>query len=161
MVASSAVPPAHRAIETLQRLTQVFRERRAQLARSAGITEQQWSILEEITAERFVPSLFAKRRESSAAAVSKTIRQLLEKGLVTVSVSKRDGRLRDYELTPRGRRAMSQLLAQRERAIRDVWLAFPEHDVAAFAEFGRRLADRLESYANLASSRRGRKGDDE
>lgn len=157
----SPTPPevAHRAIETLRRLTEVFRERRAQLARSAALTERQWSILEEITEDRFVPSMFARQRDSSAAAVSKTVRQLLEKELVTVSVSKRDGRLRDYELTPKGRRAMTHLREQRERAIREVWLSFPESEVAAFADFGRVLAERLESYARRAAPGRGKAGD--
>ena len=91
----------HEAIGRLQRLVDLFQQRRAQLAQGAGLTESQWEILERIASEHFMPSLFARHRESSAPAVSRIIRQLLRKKLITVSVSDTDGRQRRYQLTPR------------------------------------------------------------
>src|SRR5688572_9901830 len=107
----------HAAIDTLRRLSEVFRQRRQQLAASVGLTEQQWSVLEEISTEHFMPSMFARQRESTAAAVSKILRQLLDKELVVVSLSAEDGRQRHYELTDAGRRSLGRLRAERERAI--------------------------------------------
>ena len=74
-----ASAPVHRAIECLQQLTAAFGQRRQQLAADVGLTEGQWAVLEEIATEHFMPSMFARARESSAAAVSKTLRQLSEK----------------------------------------------------------------------------------
>jgi DNA-binding MarR family transcriptional regulator len=81
----------HSAIATLQRLSELFQERREQLAREAGLTVPQWGVLEEIASEHFMPSLFARRKSVSAAAVSKLIRTLLDQELVSVSVSSSDG----------------------------------------------------------------------
>ena len=53
----------HRAIEALQRLSELFLGRRRQLAREAGLTESQWRLLEELADEDFMPSLFARRRD--------------------------------------------------------------------------------------------------
>ena len=84
----SQTPKAlHRAISTLQRLAELFLERRQQLAAEAGLTVPQWRLLEEIATQHFMPSMFAKRRAVSSAAVSKLIRGLLERGLVSVKVS--------------------------------------------------------------------------
>ena len=80
----------HAAIAALQHLTQLFGDRRAQLAEAADLTEQQWQVLEEIATDHFMPSMFARTRDSSAPAVSRTLRQLLEKDLVAVSVSPDD-----------------------------------------------------------------------
>ena len=66
----------------MQRLAEVFQLRRAQRARDAGLTEAQYQVLEEVGSRSFMPSLFARRRESSAAAVSKVLRTLLDAGLV-------------------------------------------------------------------------------
>jgi DNA-binding MarR family transcriptional regulator len=136
------------AIATLGRLTEAFRRRREQLAEGAGITEHQWSVLEEISTEHFMPSLFARRNASSAAAVSKVIQKLVDKGLVHVSLSERDRRQRDYVLTPRGRRTMSRLRAAREAAIADVWQTLDGHDVEEFVRVGQQLTVRLEEYAH-------------
>ena len=92
-------------------------ERREQLAVDAGLTVPQWRILEEIATEHFMPSLFARRRSRSAAAVSKLIRVLLDRGLISVAVSAEDGRQRDYTLTARGRRTLERLHANRQAAI--------------------------------------------
>ncbi len=69
----------HEAIGHLGRLSELFQKRRVQLAESVGLTEHQWGVLEEIALDHFMPSMFARQRESSAAAVSKTLRQLLSR----------------------------------------------------------------------------------
>ncbi|MBN2193290.1 MAG: MarR family transcriptional regulator [Polyangiaceae bacterium] len=140
-------PAIHEAISTLIRLTEAFRRRRGQLARGAGITEHQWAVLEEISTEHFMPSMFARENSSSPAAVSKVIRQLVEKGLVKVSLSKSDGRQRSYGLTAHGRRAMAELREARQSAIANVWLALDHRDVSEFVRVGRELTARLEQYA--------------
>src|SRR5690349_16595176 len=99
----------HRSIAQLQKLSDLLVERRRQLALSVDLSEAQWAVLEEISTEHFIPSLFAKSRESSAAAVSKVLRQLLDKGLVRVSVSDADGRQRNYELSAKGHKTMERL----------------------------------------------------
>ena len=95
----------HEAIGRLQRLADLFHQRRTQLAQGAGLTEAQWEILERIATDHFMPSMFARHRESSAPAVSRVIRQLVRKKLITVSLSDKDGRQRRYQLTARARRS--------------------------------------------------------
>jgi DNA-binding MarR family transcriptional regulator len=141
------VEEAHAGIEVLARLSEIYRARRAQLAATVGLTDQQWEVLERIATEHFMPSLFAKDRESSAAAVSKILRQVTELGLVVVSIGKDDARKRTYSLTAKGRRVMEELRAEREEAIREVWLALPGADLEAFTELGSELAERLTAYA--------------
>jgi DNA-binding MarR family transcriptional regulator len=143
---------AHAAIECLGRLTEVYGERRQQLAQSVGLTDQQWGVLEEIATEHFMPSLFARRRESSAAAVSKILRQLVDKGLVVGAIGKDDARQRTFSLTARGRRVMDKLRESRKDAIREVWLALDQDDVRAFTSFATELIERLERYASTAES---------
>jgi DNA-binding MarR family transcriptional regulator len=137
----------HAAIACLQRLTDLFAERRQQLARSVDLSDQQWAVLEEISSEHFMPSLFARQRESSAAAVSKILRQLLHKDLVSVRLGARDGRQRRYELTSKGRRCIEGLRREREAAIRAVWSGLDSVGLDAFTHFGTRLAQRLTHYA--------------
>jgi DNA-binding MarR family transcriptional regulator len=136
----------HAAIAALQRLTQLFTDRRAQLAGGVDLTEQQWQVLEEIATEHFMPSMFARTRDSSAPAVSRTLRQLLEKQLVAVSVSPDDGRQRRYELTGKGMRTMAKLRAARQAAIDAIWMDLNPAQVRAFARFARDLSARLERY---------------
>jgi DNA-binding MarR family transcriptional regulator len=138
---------AHAAIEKLSRLTDLFLERREQLASRAGLTDGQWQVLEEISTEKFMPSMFARDRDSSRASVSKVIRQLLDRGLVRVAVSPKDGRQRDYALTPAGQAALSGLRAEREKAIAAVWLPFGPDELRRFNEFAGALVARLERYA--------------
>jgi DNA-binding MarR family transcriptional regulator len=135
------------AIATLQRLAELFAERREQLAAEAGLTVPQWRLLEEVATEHFMPSMFARRRAVSSAAVSKLVRGLLERNLVSVKVSAADGRQREYSLTARGRRILETLRASREHAIEVVWSDLPTRELRRFAEFGDDLADRLEAYA--------------
>lgn len=133
----------HRSIEVLSRLAELFRVRRQQLAEEAGLTDPQWEVLEEISTEHFMPTMFARRRESSAAAVSKLIRQLVDKGFVTVSVARGDARHRDYGLTARGKRALDTLRQSRAQAIEQVWLTFEPAELDDFTRFGTELANRL------------------
>ncbi len=136
------------AIASLQRLADLFQLRREQLAREADLTVQQWQVLEQIAGEQpFMPSMFARERSSTPAAVSKIIRQLLDKGIVTVAVSDSDGRQRDYSLTPAGRRVTQRLLAARERAIAAVWAGLEPRRLEDFAQFSNDLIKRLETYA--------------
>lgn len=135
-----------RAIAGLQRLSDLLGQRRAQLAEQAGLTEQQWRVLDEIAAPGFLPSLFARRSETTPAAVSKVLRQLLEKGLVSVAISERDARQRDYELTAKGRKALARIQAAREDAVEAVWSSLGARDVKRFAELSEELSERLEAY---------------
>lgn len=142
-----ALPDVHEAIGLLQRLADLFGRRRTQLATGAGLTEQQWRVLEEIATEHFMPSMFARGRQSTAAAVSRIIRQLLDKQLVSVSVSARDGRQRRYVLTAAGKRTLDTLRTQRRRAIDAVWMALDPKALDAFIHSSRTLIGRLETYA--------------
>lgn len=143
-------PPRERidsAIAALQRLSELFVERRRQLAREAGISQAEWRLLEEIAAERFMPSLFARRRERSPAAVSRVLRGLVDGGLVRASVGEGDARQRVYRLTARGRERMTRLRERRERAIAEIWRRFPASELAEFERLASALADALERYA--------------
>ena len=137
------------AIGQLQRLSDAFGKRRVQLARRVGLTEQQWRVLEEISTEHFIPSLFARNNDSSAAAVSKILRQLLDKGLVVVSVSSSDGRQRDYELSGAGKDVMARLRAHRQKAIDEIWAALPSQELSRFCAFASELIERIERYASF------------
>jgi len=137
----------HEAIGRLQRLADLFHQRRAQLAQGAGLTEAQWEILERIATDHFMPSMFARHRESSAPAVSRVIRQLVRKKLITVTLSDTDGRQRRYQLTARGQKTLDGLRTMRRRAIDAVWMDLDPRALAAFSEFSGGLIARLEAYA--------------
>lgn len=137
----------HDAIERLASLVDVFERRRETLAQEAGITVEQWRVLEEIASREFMPSMFARRRESSAAAVSRILRQLLDARLVSVAVGQRDGRHREYRLTADGSRVLADLRRSREAAIRSVWMHLPASEIGAFAEFARKLVEAIESFS--------------
>ena len=143
----AASPSVHRAIEGLQRLAELFAERRRQLAREAGISEGEWQLLEEIAGQRFMPSLFARRRQVSPAAVSRTLRQLKARGLVRAAIDEEDARQRSYRLLPEGRRALERLRASRARAIAAIWAPLPASELERFGRFASTLAGRLEAYA--------------
>ena len=135
------------AIESLQRLAELFGERRRALARDAGLTETQWRVLEEVAGEDFMPSLFAEQRSRTPAAVSRTLRQLLDHGLVEASIGVEDGRQRVYRLTPRGRRALQGLRRSRAKAVSAVWESLPADDLRRFRHFADQLSQRLEAYS--------------
>lgn len=135
------------AVEGLGRLTEVMERRRQQLAREVGLSPQQWRVLEGIAREDFMPSLFARDQECAPAAVSRTLRQLLERGLVDVSIAAGDARRREYGLTEAGREVLARLRGARELALEAVWSDLDRAELARFAAFGSALADRLEAYA--------------
>lgn len=140
-------PAVADAIAALQRLAELVAERRAQLAREAGLSEPQWRALERIAAPGFLPSLFARAEETTPAAVSKLLRQLLEKDLVTVSVSGEDARQRVYAPTARGRRVLARIEAARREAVEAVWAGVSARDLRRFTELAEELAGRLEAFA--------------
>jgi DNA-binding MarR family transcriptional regulator len=137
---------AHQAIEHLQKLTELFQHRRVQLAKAVKLTEQQWRVLEEISTEHFIPSMFARNRESSPAAVSKIIRQLTEKGLINVSISSIDGRQRQYVLTAKGKKLMETIRIRRLQAIDSIWMRFDQKELDQFNRFSTRLIKSIETY---------------
>ena len=144
---ASETPEALRAIAALQRLAEGFSVRRGQLAAEAGLTEAQWRLLEEVAGEDFMPSMFARRRDCSPAAVSRGLRSLLDAGLVDVSVALGDGRQRVYRLTQPGRKLIGGLRRRRQRAIEGVWRRFDSDELDAFVRFATALSESLESYA--------------
>jgi DNA-binding MarR family transcriptional regulator len=156
-----ALDEIHGAIGCLQRLTDMFEERRAQLAQGVGLTAQQWHVLEEISTEHFMPSMFARRRESSAAAVSKILRQLSDKRLISASVSKEDARQRKYGLTARGEDVMRRIRKSRMDAIQKVWQPLARADVQEFTQISARLLERLETYARASDEKTLKRAHDE
>jgi DNA-binding MarR family transcriptional regulator len=148
MQPETLVTPVFEAIAHVQRLTDAFQQRRQQLARQVGLTEQQWRVLEEISTEHFIPSMFARTRDSSRPAVSKILRQLIDKRLVTVSVAPGDARHRRYVLTPSGKRTMERLRRSRQQAIDVVWSDLDPHALSHFNAFSHMLVQRLENYAH-------------
>lgn len=141
------------AIEQFRALADVFERRRETLARGAGLTVEQWRALEAIASEHFMPSMFARGRRSSPAAVSKILRQLLEAGMVSVAVASGDLRKRSYRLTTRGRRTLDALRSARRDAIDAIWMRLPERELAAFSSFARRLVASIEDYQQRPRAR--------
>ena len=137
----------HEAIGVMQHLSALFLKRRAELASEVGLTEQQWLLLERVTDEHFMPSMFARERESSPAAVSKILRQLMEKGFVESGFNESDARKRDYRLTEKGRQVMASLRTIREKAVDRIWMEFDVKTLAMFCDFGAELIASIESYA--------------
>lgn len=145
-----AVGPIPRAIETLGQLCSAFQARRRALAARAGLTEQQWAVLEQVATEHFMPSLFAKQRDSSAAAVSKILRQLLDKGLVSVELKSTDGRQRAYALTAVGQERLRGIEQLRQRAVRSIWESLDPAALEGFVSFGSVLLEQLQHYDDTA-----------
>jgi len=141
------------AIGSLGRLADLFQRRRTQLARGVGLTVQQWRVLEEISSRHFLPSLFARERECTPAAISKILRQLLGKGLIRAAISQDDGRQRRYQLTAAGHRVIEQLRDDRRHAIRVIWSDLPGPAVTRFARFAGELGDRLERFADQPTTK--------
>lgn len=138
----------HRAIAALQRLSDLFSERRGQIAREVGLSVPQWNILEEVATEHFMPSLFARHRAVTPAAVSKLVRALLERDLIRSSIAEADRRQRKYMLTAAGGRLLDRVRELRQNAIDKVWADLPDSELSDFARFGETLASRLENYLN-------------
>ncbi|GEM_PF-363759 len=134
-------------VEVLGRLAALFEERRRQLAEGGALTVQQWQALEEVALEHFMPSLFAQRRASSAAAVSKILRQLTDKGLITAHVSEKDGRQRQYVVTADGQKILTRVREERQRVIDELWLQLSREDLQSFYSVGSVLAEQLDKWA--------------
>ena len=147
-------PEIHQAIAALQRLCELFDLRRQQLAADAGLTESQWRLLEEIADEAFMPSMFARRRDCTPAAISRGLRSLLERRWVTAEIDRGDARQRRYRLTAEGRRLLERLRRGRERAIAAVWEGFDARALRGFVEFANELADHLAAYAQSRGKQR-------
>jgi DNA-binding MarR family transcriptional regulator len=158
MPQAAAADRIHRAIEALQRLADAFARRRRQLAASADLTEAEWRLLQEVEDEDFMPSMFARRRACTPAAVSRGLRGLLEANLVETAVSDADGRQRVYRPTAAGRAVLRRLRDARQRAIETVWQRFDPADLDTFARFATALSESLEAYASRGdASRRGQR----
>ena len=144
-------PPTlvHDAIARLQRLAELFDARRATLAQEAGLTEQQWEVLERIATAHFMPSMFARDRATSAAAVSRLIRQLIEKRLITASARADDGRQREYVLTAKGKRTLATVRDRRQAAIDAIWAPLDPQTLDAFVRAGDALIARIEAYGGV------------
>ena len=136
----------HKAIMALQRLSDLFNQRREQIALGVGLSVKQWGLLEEIATLPFMPSLFAQHRSVTPAAVSKLVRGLLDRDLIRTSIAKGDRRQRNYVLTNKGRRLLDRVRLSRQNAIDEVWSDLPASELRRFAQFGDELGDRLESY---------------
>jgi len=108
----------------------------------------QWEVLERITDEHFMPSLFAQARESSPAAVSKLLRQLQDASLIRAAVDRADGRQRRYALTAKGKRVMTRLRAARAEAIAAIWMDLPPRQLKNFSAFSAELIRRLEAFSS-------------
>ena len=137
----------HEAIGLVQRLSEVFHKRRAALAGEVGLTEKQWLVLERISDEHFMPSMFAKEQASSPAAVSKIVRQLIDKGVVSVSLSDADARQREYQLTTEGKEMMTRLRALREAAIDKIWMTREQTALEDFCDFMAQLIASIETFS--------------
>lgn len=147
---ASAVDPGlalRTAVEGLSRVAEAFERRRQQLARDLGLSDAQLRALEDIARDDFMPSLFARRRACTAAAVSRTLRQLQEAGLATSAIGESDGRQRAYSLTAAGRRVVERLRARRLEALDAIWRDLPASELTRFGKFSAELADRLDAYA--------------
>jgi DNA-binding MarR family transcriptional regulator len=135
-----------RTIEALQGLVEAFEDRREALARSVGLSPTQWQVLEQVGRDDFMPPLFARRRDVSAAAVSRTLKQLLDQRLVDVQISPRDARQRLYRVTRKGRKALDELRGERERAVAAVWETLSDGDLTRFEKLSSMLTERLRAY---------------
>ena len=151
MTRSAKKETAYTAIGQLNKLTAIFARRRSELAAQVGLTEQQWLMMEQISTTHFIPSLFAEERESSRAAVSKIIRQLVDKGLVNVKLDEKDARQRHYTLTTDGEQKMQTLRNLRERAINDIWMTLDHDALAGFCQFSEKLINSIETYSGKES----------
>lgn len=141
------IDTVHQAISTLQTLSEMFNRRRIQLASIVGLTEQQWLLLEQISEEHFMPSMFARNRESSPAAVSKIIRQLMNKGLVKASIKQEDGRQRRYHLTSKGQQALNDIRIHRQDAIEHIWMKMETKELSVFKTVSEKLIAAIEAYS--------------
>lgn len=134
------------AIEQLQVLSHTFLKKRRELAGEVGLTEAQWRVLDEIAQEDFMPSLFAIKLDQSKAAVSKILRQLVDRKLVTVETSEGDARFRTYQLTDQSFALLEELKRSRADAIDHIWMSINEGLLDHSIEFSRKLLGKFSDY---------------
>jgi DNA-binding MarR family transcriptional regulator len=115
------------------------------------LSDAQLRVLEDIARDDFMPSLFARRRACTPAAVSRTLRQLQDAGLARSAIGETDGRLRAYSLTAEGRRTVERLRERRLAAVDVIWRDLPASELARFGKFSTELADRLDTYAERSA----------
>jgi DNA-binding PadR family transcriptional regulator len=111
-------------------------------------------VLGEIAAEDFGPRCSRARRRG-AAAVSKVIRQLLDRKLIETSISTEDARQRRYALSARGRQTMELVRQDRQRALDRVWSGIVARELASFTRFATALSERLEAHEQAEARRKG------
>ena len=134
------------AIRQLQILTNLFIKKRRELAARVGLTEAQWRLLDEIEQNDFMPSLFASERENTKAAISKTLRQLVDASLITVEISAHDARQRKYSLTPLAEEKLRKLTRLREEAIQKIWMPIDERLLDPMLAFNEALISNLRNF---------------
>lgn len=137
----------YKAIEQLRALSHVYMKKRRELAQKVDLTEAQWRMLEEISDEGFMPSLFAAKSDLTKAAVSKILKQLQEQKLVEVSSSEKDGRVKEYQLTKRAAGKLEKLREHRRQAIDAIWMKTDEPLLDASLEFNEALIQRFLEYS--------------
>jgi len=91
-IANARRDPIFQAIEAMTALAELFERRREALARDAGNHYRAVAGARRNFDSTFIPSMFARSRDSSAAAVSKILRQLLDSGLVSAAIGRADRR---------------------------------------------------------------------
>ena len=94
----------------------------------------------------------AERLRLDASTVSRKIRHLEERRLVVVSPDAADGRARQVELLPAGRRALEQLLDRRRDLIADVLSSWPDADRALLHQLLDRFNTDLTRSADVAAA---------
>ena len=136
----------YQAIRQLQMLSTIFIKKRRELAGRVGLTEAQWRVLDEIGHNDFMPSLFASERENTKAAISKTLRQLTDAGLITVEISREDARQRKYTLTAEARQKLDELTRLRTEAVEKVWMPIDQKLLEPTIAFNEALIENLKRY---------------
>jgi len=122
-------------------LAEIF-ERRRRCLRATRITIEQWRVLEEISTEHFIPSMFARsQRQARRRRYSKILRQLLDSGLVSAAIG-RDGPQESELQADRERTSHAAGSARRRRqaAIEAVWTGFSRDELASFSTFASKLS---------------------
>lgn len=136
----------YQAIRQLQMLSTIFIKKRRELAARVGLTEAQWRVLDEIGHNDFMPSLFASERENTKAAISKTLRQLIDARLVTVEISQADARQRKYALTAIAQEKLEELTRLRTESIEKVWMPIDGKLLEQTVTFNEELIENLKRF---------------
>ena len=73
-------------------------------------------------------------------------KQLLDKALLKVTISRQDGRQRQYSLTAKGQKVMHHLRGLREEAIAEIWSVLSEGELRAFTGVNDKLLENMRIY---------------